>query len=352
MRRALLTTTLTLLPCIALAATDWQKSLQDEITRIDNYFPGEVGLYVQRLGDGASLSWHANESWHLGSLMSVPIAVEVFDRIDKRELSLSDTVELEEARIVDGPGETSQHQPGTSLSIGYLLEQMLGTGDQTAADVLIGVVGLDAVNQRAQQLLPPGSDYEQLGPITRPLEMHRNVFGIMHRGAFDLTATDFLEIRKAGDADAQVEAFQQRLGIGEQDLKVPDLTSAYALYYATPINSGQLDSFAGVLATVQSGQALSPESTEALLTMMRLGHGRLGSSLPDSASYAHLRSDLPRRVCDAGVISTGMLGGDTEQDGVIVAACTRGAASAEEAGQALSEIGKAVAQSGILRTAE
>lgn len=348
MRRSLLITTFALLPGLACAATDWQKSLQDEITRIDNYFPGEVGLYVQQLSDGASLSWHANETWHLGSLTNVAIAVEVFSRIDKRELSLSDTIELTQAHIVDGPGETSQHQPGTALGVGYLLEQMLASGDPTATEILISEVGLDAVNQRAQQLLPPGDDYQELGPIVRPLEMYRNVFGILHRGAFDLSAEDFMEIRQAGDDQAQFEAFQQRLEVGPQDMKVPDLASAYAMYYATPIHGGTLDSYGQILAALNAGQGLSRESADALLTMMQLGKGPMGSHLPESARFAQQSSQLPRRACDAGII-TSAGGGDASAQGVIIAACTRGAATAEEASKALADIGKAIAASGVLQ---
>lgn len=345
----MLVAALTLLPGLACSATEWQKSLQDDVVRIDNYFPGEIGVYVQRLGDGASLSWHAGEDWHLGTLSALPLAMEVFSRIDNRKLNLSDTVVLEQSHIVDGPGETSQHQPGTALSIGYLLEQMLAAGDPSATEVLIALVGLDAVNQRAQQLLPPGEGYQELGPIIRPLEMQRNVFGILHRGAFDLGAQDFLRIRRAGDEQAQLEAFQERLGIEPQDLKVSDLASAYALYYATPIDSGQLDSFAQILAVLQTGQALSPESTKALLTMLRQENSPLARNLPESLRLFHQSSRLPRRACDAGIISNSSEKKDASSQAVVVTACVRGPASDEEATKALADIGLAIAKSGVLQ---
>lgn len=351
MKKLLLTIALGSLPALAWAATDWQKSLQDEITRIDNRFAGDIGVYVQEMGDGASLAWQANQSWYLGTLTSIPVAVEVLDRIDRGELALNDTVTLDATRIIEGPGETSQHEPGTSLSVAYLLEQMLAAGDQTAADMLIGLVGLDAVNQRAQQLLPPGQRYQQLGPITRPLEMHRNVFGIMHRRAFDLNAEDFRTILQAGNAKQQVQAFQQRLNIGPQDLKVSELGDAYALYYATPVNSGQLDSFAQMLATIYSGQALTRESTDALLAMLRLNASpasRLGAGLPDSVRYAHQSSRSLRRMCDAGIVSSDAPNDGTMKNEVIVAACVRGPASDEEMEKAFNEVGKAIAGSGVL----
>lgn len=351
MNKLLLTIALGTLPGLACAATDWQKSLQDEITRIDNRFAGDIGVYVQEMGDGASLAWQANQNWYLGTLTSIPVAVEVLDRVDRGELALDHTVPLDAARIIEGPGETSQHEPGTPLSVAYLLEQMLAAGDQTATDMLIDIVGLDAVNQRAQQLLPPGQQYQQLGPITRPLEMHRNVFGIMHRKAFDLSAEDFRKILKAGDANQQVKAFQQRLNIGPQDLKVDNLADAYALYYATPVNSGQLDSFAQMLATVYSGQALTRESTDALLAMLHLDSGPaagVGAGLPDSVRYAHQSSSSHRRRCDAGIVSNDAPSNGAMKNEVIIAACVRGPASGDEVEQTFSEVGKAIAASGVL----
>ena len=122
-------------------------------------------------------------------------------------------------------------------------------------------------------------------------------------------------------------------------------------YYATPVNSGQLDSFAQMLATIYSGQALTRESTDALLAMLRLNSNpgsEIGAGLPDSVRYAHQSSRSHRRMCDAGIVSSDAPSDGTMKNEVIVAACVRGPASDEEVEQAFSEVGKAIAASGVL----
>ena len=72
-------------------------------------------------------------------------------------LSLDERLILARSDFVDGAGPINWHDPGTPISIRYLLEQMLTVSDNTATDMLIDRVGLDAVNARAAAWSPPAT---------------------------------------------------------------------------------------------------------------------------------------------------------------------------------------------------
>ncbi len=331
------------------AAPRWQAALQERLSDIESQFPGEIGVYAQHLETGSVLSWRGAETWYLASMIKVPVAIELFARVDQGEMRLEDEIELRNDDYVDGAGQTNWQPPGSRLSLGYLLEQMLTVSDNTATDLLIRHLGLDNVNRRAQGLLPANVEPDALGPITTLVDVRRRAYGFLHPRAAELTGLDYLALRQVVEPAQRVEAFARKLGVARDELRAPSLESAFEAYYATPYNSGRLDAFAELLVSAADGAALSQESSQALLAIMyrtRSGDRRIKAGLPDSHRFAHKTGTQLRRACDGGLIS--------EQSNAqarpiaVVVACTRGAALPQRAESALAEVGRALAASGLL----
>ncbi|WP_407352779.1 serine hydrolase [Luteimonas sp. R10] len=321
----------------------WTEPLRTRLEAADARFPGEIGVYVQHLGRDESFSFRAEESWYLASGIKVPVAITVLRRIERGELALDTRIRLRAEDFVDGAGHTNSHPAGTPLRVDYLLEQMLVYSDNTATDVLIRRVGVDAVNAVATELLASDDLV-----ITTLADVRRRAYGMLHPGAAGLGAQDLLTLRRAAAGPARVRRLAALLEVTPGDFLLPDLDSAFEAYYQTNVNAASLRDFGHMLATLSDGLALGPEGTAYLLDLMsrvKTGARRIKAGLPPGAVFAHKTGTQHRRACDLGIVSM-PVEGDVER--VVVAACARGAASNAASERALREVGAAVTASGVL----
>ncbi|QJQ96976.1 serine hydrolase [Halomonas sp. PA5] len=341
------------------APVTWKSTLETRLAELEAGFPGEFGVYVQDLNTDESYSWRGDEWWYLASLIKVPVAIEVFARIERGELALDDSLVLRQSDYVDGAGQTNWQAPGTPLLVEFLLEQMLTVSDNTASDMLIHHVGLEAINRRARSLISSSEEqaHERLGEITTLVDVRRHLYGAMHPRAFELSGRDFIALRQAGNMAQRIEAFRIRLGVSRDALQMADMDQAFDAYEATGLNGGQLSAFGEMLASLSKGRALSPASTAELLSIMRRtrsGERRLKLGLPGELSFAHKTGTQHRRICDAGILTQDIapmgLSPPALQEPpprVVIVTCTRGPLSGGRAEQALAEIGAAVRSSGV-----
>src|SRR5690606_25499091 len=144
--------------------------------------------------------------------------------------------------FVDGAGRTNDHPAGTQLAVSFLLEQMIIYSDNTATDVLIRILGLDRVNAVANELLGT------TGFVMTPLaEVRRMAYGVFDPRAADLTSEQLLALWRAGAGSARVLQLATILGVAPEDLLVPDLDSAFEVYYARLVNTASLAEYARML---------------------------------------------------------------------------------------------------------
>jgi len=326
----------------AAPAASWTTSLDRQVRAIDTRLgSGEIGVYVQRLDSGASYGFRASEVWYLASGVKVPIAIAVMREIEQGWLTLDTQVALRPDDFVDGAGGTNAHRAGDRLTIAWLLEQMLVYSDNTASDVLIRTVGLGQVNAVALELITPAGAH-----ITTLADVRRLAYGMLHPAASDLQSRDLLSLQRAGTGQARVRRLAQILGVAQSDFLLPDLDSAFAAYYASHANSASLRDYGHMLAALNAGRALEPESTRYLLEVMarvQTGKQRIRAGLPADARFAHKTGTQYRRTCDSGIVTLPARSGAAPAP-VVVAACVRGAGLAASE-RALRELGAAVTAS-------
>ena len=73
--------------------------------------------------------------------MSLPVAIAVLQAVERGEISLDTTVTLRAGDRVDGAGATLRQPLGASLSVRWLMGQMIIYSDNTATDMLIDTGG-------------------------------------------------------------------------------------------------------------------------------------------------------------------------------------------------------------------
>ncbi|PMR68527.1 serine hydrolase [Halomonas heilongjiangensis] len=345
MRALVLGLALLVLPLPAMAEPAWSARLEAKLAALEAGFDGELGVVVRPLGSDERFGWRADESWYLASLIKVPVAIELMARVEAGEAALDERLVLHESDYVDGAGPTNWAPPGAELTLHQLLVAMLTVSDNTASDMLIRRLGLEAVNRRAQALAPGG---ESLGPITSLVDVRRHVYGGLHPRAVSLSGLDFIELRKRPSDAARLDWLARRLEVPHEALRWRSLDDAFAAYYATDLNSGRLDAFAELLAALGEGRALGPAATARLLSVMERttsGERRLKAGLGPGVRFAHKTGTQHRRSCDAGIAT---LADGAGSHRVAIVACARGELNLARNEQVLAAVGRAIREVGPL----
>ncbi|GAB6386787.1 serine hydrolase [Stutzerimonas marianensis] len=335
------------LPACAQEGFSWAEDLLQRVAEVDEQTSGELGVFVKDLDSGVSASYHGDERWYLASTVKVPVAIAIMRRVDQGTLSLDSTVRLMESDYVDGAGPTNSLAPGKRLSVRYLMDQMLIHSDNTASDMLISLVGLEAVNAVTAELVPEG-----FGPITSLADVRRLIYGEFHPAARQLSGRDFLRLKQQRSEAGRLELLARLLGVPQRELRPIRLSEAYERYYATPNNSATLQAYGDLLAALVAGKAVSQASTEYLLSVMtrvQTGAQRIKAGLPATVNYAHKTGTQVARICDAGLIAPPPFRIAEASGRIVVVACVRGAASTVKAERALRGAGEAITASGVLR---
>lgn len=340
-RRVLLALCLGVSTVSAAAAPSWQERLTAELARIDAVPNGpRIGVYARDLASGESVSFQAGQSWYLASTVKVPVAIAVLRGIARGAYTLDTPVTLRADDYVDGAGATNRQAVGAALPIRFLLEQMVIHSDNTASDMLIGLVGLAQVNAVAAEVAPGG-----FGPITRLAEVRRATYGQLVPAASSLAGRELLLLRQQRDDSARLQVLARIVQVPVRDFRLATLGEAYDAYYATGLNTGRLDAYGELLARLADGQLLPPAQTRYLLGLMErvvTGPQRIRAGLPAGARFAHKTGTQRGRFCDAGIVQPA---GGTR---VLVVACTRGELSLVRAERALRDVGTALCRSGVL----
>ncbi|MBA3624540.1 MAG: serine hydrolase [Methylibium sp.] len=322
-------------------ASAWPERLRAELAWVEAKYPGDIGVYVRDLGTGLSASHRAHENWYLASMTKVPVAIAVLRGIERGDYTLETPLTVRASDYVDGAGQTNWHAVGSTLSISYLLDQMIIHSDNTASDMLIGLVGIGEVNALMLSLVPEG-----FGRITSLVDVRRHAYSHLAPAAMQLQGQDFFLLRKQRTDAERLAVFSRLVRTPAERFLMPTLHDAYEAYYASGLNSGRLDNYGELLALLADGKALSPASTAYLLdTLERVetGKRRIKAGLDGSVRFAHKTGTQRARVCDAGLIT--VAGSDRR---VIVVACVRGEPSVARSERALEAVGEAISKSGPL----
>ncbi|KOV56197.1 serine hydrolase [Streptomyces sp. MMG1121] len=110
---------------------------------------GVRGSFLARnLDTGEQLGFDVDELTPLASVVKVPLALVVLDRIAGGELDSAHPVTLDPARSSVGPTGLAAFRHPATVAVGDLLLMMLSVSDNAAADALFGLVPVADVDAR------------------------------------------------------------------------------------------------------------------------------------------------------------------------------------------------------------
>ena len=240
-------------PMTSSATSD---SLRAHIERRIAEVPGATaGVAFRDLTRGDTLYLGADERFHAASTMKVPVMIELFRRVDRGQMSLSQRIPLrnEFSSIVDGTPYSLDAKDdsdslvygwiGSAVSVRDLLEHMITRSSNLATNTLIGVVGAARANATAHEL-----------------------------GAKDIQVLRGVEDNKAYDAGMN--------------------------------NTTTARDLAVLMAAIETGRAASPASTDSMRAVLSRQefNDEIPAGLPAGTRVAHKTGQITGHLHDAAIV--------------------------------------------------
>lgn len=324
-------------PSLLHAAPTWVQALDQQIQRLEQATPGNLGVYVKRLDTGETYQHAAARPWYLASSAKLAIAIAVLQEVEQGRLQLAQDVVVQDSDKVDGSGAVVWQDNGTRHTVGTLLRRMLMESDNTAANMLVRTVGLEPLNQRARALLGNGVT------LTDFAEVRYNVYSELHPDARQLSHMDLVRVAAAPLGPQRVQALARTLEVKPSELRVATLDEAYARYYRRGLNTAPLTAYGAMLENLVRGKLIGATHLQALYKDLKFDTYdayRLEAGLPRTVRFIHKTGTQWQRACHMGVIDP--------QDGgrraIVVATCAEGLDEVKAAGRAFEQIGRAITQ--------
>jgi beta-lactamase class A len=124
----------------------WQE-LKQELTKKIVNFKGEAGIVVKDLQFDWEISFNKDKLFPSASLVKMPIMAACFLAAQEGKIRLDRQVVLKNSDKLSGSGILKDVRPGATFTVAELIGLMIYDSDNTAANILTGMVGIDYLNR-------------------------------------------------------------------------------------------------------------------------------------------------------------------------------------------------------------
>src|SRR5262245_27630723 len=133
---------MTFLLTALLAAASPSSPLESQIAEKVRAFHGEMGVYAKNLDTGEVIAVNADQRFPTASLIKVAVMAEVFRQMEAGKFGKDTTVTLHDKdKAGDETIPLNMLHDGTVLTVSDLLKFMIAYSDNTATNLLVGMVG-------------------------------------------------------------------------------------------------------------------------------------------------------------------------------------------------------------------
>lgn len=140
---------------------DWVASAQAEVEElVDGYGEG-VAVAVLPLDGGEGFAVNGDERFVSASMIKLLILAEFMDEVDAGLIDLDDTYVRDANDVVGGTGVIQGEAAGTVYTFDDLARHMIMYSDNTATNVLIDTMGMEAINNKAAELGLQATDLQR-----------------------------------------------------------------------------------------------------------------------------------------------------------------------------------------------
>ena len=154
--------------------------LQTEVEQIAAEHRGQVSVFAKDLKTGQTIALKADEPVQTASVIKLAILYEAMEQIRAGKAHWDDKVVLTKDNQTSGSGVLGFFDPPTTLTLKDVLSMMIIVSDNTATNVAIDKIGLDAVNAEMGHLgLKNTWLYKKIGkPAAGPMPADQKKFGL------------------------------------------------------------------------------------------------------------------------------------------------------------------------------
>lgn len=124
----------------------------ETIASIADHFDGQVSLAAKDMASRRGVFYHADRKVPTASVIKLPILVHTLMLADEGALSLNEEVALRDEDRKPGSGVLKDLSAGLRLTLRDACMLMISVSDNTATNLVIERVGIEAVNARMQSL--------------------------------------------------------------------------------------------------------------------------------------------------------------------------------------------------------
>ena len=136
-------------PCAA-AIPPPMRGLRDALRSLAQSSDANVGIAVEDLATGAVTGYNLNRSMPAASTIKIPVMIEVFRQMARGRFTLTHVMHLRAEDRDYGSGDLAYAPLGVSITVKELLSKMIDISDNTAANMLIRLVGRRRINAAMQ----------------------------------------------------------------------------------------------------------------------------------------------------------------------------------------------------------
>jgi beta-lactamase class A len=130
-------------------------ALRKQLEQIASEAKGRVGVAAEVLETGESVSLNPHGQFPMQSVYKLPIAMAVLAQVDNGKLNLEQQVRVEKSdfvRLGQASPVRDKYPNGVELTISELLRFTVSESDGTTSDVLLKLVGAEAVTKYLNEL--------------------------------------------------------------------------------------------------------------------------------------------------------------------------------------------------------
>lgn len=125
--------------------------MQNEIRTLLEKLPGRVSCYYKNLVTGEHFAYHGDIRLQAASVIKTFIMAEAFRQIEAGKLKEDTKITIKKSDCVPPSGVLTFLHEGIEVTILDLITLMIVISDNTATNLLIDLLGMDAVNRTIQE---------------------------------------------------------------------------------------------------------------------------------------------------------------------------------------------------------
>jgi beta-lactamase class A len=128
------------------------EALRQRIAAVATGLPGRLGVVVRYLHDDMEAGVNADDLFPAASIIKIPIMVETHRQVAAGLLELDAPLPVIAEEVTDGSGVLKYLHTGLPLTVADAVELMIIVSDNTATNLLLRLLGTDAVNRTMDAL--------------------------------------------------------------------------------------------------------------------------------------------------------------------------------------------------------